>query len=451
MKRMLQVHLGGRTEPVGILRVDREGLRERAVFAYTDSWLARPGAFALEPRLPLVAGPQHGAARTGESIFPGAIADTEPDGWARKVIRRDAAKRGRGGTALGPVDFLLAVDDEARIGALRLRDEQGVFQRTAESERRTPPLLALRQLLSATHAVERHKETMADLAFLRGRGTSLGGMRPKCSVIEADGALAIAKFPSVADERAVTKGEVLALTLAKAAGINAARARLVDSDGLPVALIRRFDRTGEGGRLMYVSAATLLGVDPGADHTYTQIADAIRSHGAAAQTDLAELWRRMAFSILITNVDDHLRNHGFLREQKGLWRLSPAFDVNPSPERRREPKTWLSEETGPAATIDGLLSVREYFNLPAKEARKILSQVTGAVATWRAQGRKLGMTRIELDAVAEAFEHPEREAARRALAGRVAMEMRPGHRPTEASVATVKVSAPKPGSPRLRA
>ncbi|MDI1320466.1 MAG: type II toxin-antitoxin system HipA family toxin [bacterium] len=450
MKRVLQVHLGRGEMPVGTLRVDRDGRRERAVFAYTADWLEQPGAYPLEPQLPLVAGPQHGAARPGGSIFPGAIADTEQDGWGRKVILRDEAKRGRGGAALGHVDFLLAVDDETRMGALRFKDEAGKFQRQAEGGRRTPPLLELKQLLSSTRAVERHEETAADLAFLRGRGTSLGGMRPKCSVIEADGALAIAKFPSVADERAVTKGEVLALTLAKAAGINAAQARLVDSDGLPVALIRRFDRTEGDGRLMYVSAATLLGVDPDADHTYTQMADAIRSHGAAAQTDLFELWRRMAFSVLITNVDDHLRNHGFLREQKGLWRLSPAFDINPSPERKRELKTWLSEETGPAATIEGLLSVRGYFNLPVNEARKILSQVKNAVAIWRAQGRKLGMTRIELDAFAGAFEHEEREAARRAVAERVAMGVRAVNRPGEPSVATTKVSALKSGAPRPR-
>jgi len=448
MKRILQVYLGRGEKPVGVLRVDLDGRRERAVFAYVADWLAQPGAYALEPQLPLVTGAQHGAVRPEGSIFPGAIADTEPDGWGRKVILRDEAKRGRGGTALGHVDFLLAVDDETRIGALRFKDEQGVFQRQAEEGRRTPPLLELKQIMSSTRAVERHEETAADLAFLRGRGTSLGGMRPKCSVIETDGSLAIAKFPSVSDERAVTKGEVLALTLAKAAGINSAPARLVNSGGLPVALIRRFDRTAEGGRLMYVSAATLLGVDPGGDHTYTQIADAIRSHGAAAQTDLAELWRRMAFSILITNIDDHLRNHGFLREQKELWRLSPAFDVNPNPERKRELKTWISEETGPVATIEGLLSVREYFNLPVNESRKILAQVQDAVANWKAQGRKLGMTRIELDAFAGAFEHEEREAVRRAVATRVAMNMQPSNRPTRPSVTTTKISGPN--SPRRR-
>jgi len=147
-------------------------------------------------------------------------------------------------------------------GALRFRDEEGVFQRAREEGRRTaPPLIELGHLLSASRAFEANKETAADLAYLRGRGTSLGGMRPKCTVIDEDGALSIAKFPSIADERAVTKGEVLALTLARKAGIDAASARIVQCEELPVALIRRFDRQNNGHRLMYVSAATMLGVE----------------------------------------------------------------------------------------------------------------------------------------------------------------------------------------------
>ena len=143
------------------------------------------------------------------------------------------------------LDYLLAVDDVSRVGTLRFRDEDGVFQRAQEEGRRTaPPLIELGHLLSASRAVDANKETAADLAYLRGRGTSLGGMRPKCTDIDDDGALSVGKFPSITDERAVTKGEVLALTLAKNAGINAAAARIVDSEGLPVALIRRFDRRG---------------------------------------------------------------------------------------------------------------------------------------------------------------------------------------------------------------
>ena len=152
-------------------------------------------------------------------------------------------------------------------------------------------------------------------------------MRPKCTVVDDDGRLAIGKFPSVKDERSVTKGEVLAMQLAKAAGLRVAESRVVDSDGVPVALIRRFDRTEGGGRIPYVSAATLLGVDPAEsrEHFYTEIVDALRLHGADVQSDIEELWRRMAFFVLITNVDDHLHNHGFLHASRGQWRL--AADV----------------------------------------------------------------------------------------------------------------------------
>jgi serine/threonine-protein kinase HipA len=170
-----------------------------------------------------------------------------------------------------------------------------VFGRAAEEGRRTaPPLIELGQLAAATRAVKTNSETAADLAYLRGSATSLGGLRPKCSVVDDEGHLSIGKFPSVSDERAVTKGEVLALRLAAIAGIDAADGRLIDSDGVPIALIRRFERPEAGGRLMYVSAATMLGAEPGdpGEHSYTEIVDAIRSHGATTQVDIDELWRQ---------------------------------------------------------------------------------------------------------------------------------------------------------------
>ncbi|MHB1312656.1 MAG: type II toxin-antitoxin system HipA family toxin [Gemmatimonadaceae bacterium] len=270
-------------------------------------------------------------------------------------------------------------------------------------------------MLAATRAVELNTETAEDLSYLRGRGTSLGGLRPKCSILDDDGALAIGKFPSVHDTRAITTGEVLALHLAAAAGINAAEARVVPSDDQAVALIRRFDRTADGRRIFAVSAATLMGVERGApgDHTYAEMVDTIRQYGAAAQDDIAELFRRIAFSILITNVDDHLWNHSFLHTEAGQWRLSPAFDVNPFPERARELKTWISEDTGPAASIDALLSAAPYFGVNAARAAVIIGDVERAVATWRSVGAGLGLGSKELDAFAEAFEHEERGVARR--------------------------------------
>jgi len=428
MRRTISVYLGEGARPVGTLRFEAQGARQSAGFEYHPDWLAAPDRFALEPGLPLVSGMQfHQQVRDG-SLFHGAIADTEPDGWGRRVILRDHAKQRQRARlanaaiemrALNHLDFLLAVDDVNRVGALRFRDEDGIFRRAPEPGRRTtPPLIELNKLLSASRAVETNTETDADLAYLRGLGTSLGGLRPKCSVIDDDGCLSIGKFPSVGDDRAVTKGEVLALTLAREAGINAAQARLIDSEGTPVALIRRFDRPDDGGRLMYISAATMLGADASEanEHTYTEIVDALRQHGAQPQADIEELWRRIAFSILINNVDDHLHNHGFLHAQHGQWRLAPAFDVNPFPERARELKTWISEDTGPAASIDALLSVTAYFGIQPELAGEILGNVAGVVANWRQTGRAIGMSDQDLDQFSEAFEHPELDAALRARA-----------------------------------
>jgi len=427
MSRTIDVCLGDEARLVGRLRYDQQGSRESAAFEYDATWLAAEDRFALEPGLPLVTGPQYHRKMGDSSVFHPVIADTEPDGWGRRVIQRDHAKRRqdarRAGEAvetrpLNALDFLLAVDDVSRIGAIRMRDETGVFRRTAdEGQRGVPPLIDIAHLLSATRAVETNTETAADLAYLRGRGTSLGGLRPKCSVLDAEGRLAIGKFPSVTDERAVTKGEVLALRLARMAGIDAAHADLIVSDGSPVALIRRFDRPERGGRLMYVSAATMLGADPGdaGEHAYTELVDALRQHGREPQADIEELWRRIAFSILITNVDDHLMNHGFLHVDHGKWRLAPAFDINPFPDRLRELKTWVSEDTGPEATIDALMSVTAYFRISGARAKTILAEVETAVASWTRIGSALGMSRIELDAFGDAFEHAERGAAQRAV------------------------------------
>lgn len=425
MKRTLGIFLGDGRQ-VGTLYYDAQGRRENAAFEYTGEWLAAKDHHAIEPGLPLVTGPQFHKKIADGSVFHAVIADCEPDGWGRQVIRRDHAKHRQearklgadvGAPALNSVDFLLAVDDASRVGALRFQDEKGIFQRAPEQGRRTvPPLIELGTLLAASRAVETHSETAADLAYLRGRGTSLGGLRPKCSVIDDDGHLAIGKFPSLSDERAVTKGEVLALHLAKEAGITAAEARLVNSDGSPVALIRRFDRDGDR-RLLFVSSATMMGAErrDAEDHSYTEIVDAIRVHCAHAQADIDELWRRIAFSVLITNIDDHLLNHGFLHEKGELWRLSPAFDLNPSPERIREFKTWISEDAGPAATIDGLMSVTPYFKISRQRAKAILAEVERAVATWRKAGLSIGLTAQELDEFADAFEHAERAAARRVI------------------------------------
>lgn len=427
--RQVEVWVGEAARPVGMLGFARQGQRQSSVFQYDPRWLADPARFDISPDLPLTPERQfRKAPGRNDSVFHFAIADTEPDGWGCRVIARDHAKCRRQAVARGEtvdspavteMDYLLGVDDISRVGALRLRDADGRFLRTGEAgERGTPPLLELADILGASQAVERGTETEQELRYLRGRGTSLGGMRPKCTVIDGDGHLAIGKFPSIHDDRAVTKGEVLALRLAARAGIDAAQARIVQAAGMPVALVRRFDRVA-GGRVPYLSATAMLQASRDDDHAYTEIAERILSVALDARRDLAELWRRIVFNLLITNVDDHLHNHGFLHVGHGQWQLAPAFDLNPFPDKERELKTWLTEETGPTGSVDDALAAAPFFHLDPAAALRIVGQVVQAVTGWRevAASTGVGMTPRETEAFEPAFEHGELRQARKRLAG----------------------------------
>ena len=246
-------------------------------------------------------------------------------------------------------------------------------------------------------------ETANDLKLLLGEGSPLGGAQPKSAVVDKDGLLAIAKFPKPADNRSIPHGEILALALAKHAGLNAAEGRLLSVDGRPVALIRRFDRAGNR-RISFLSAMSLLGLNDGDMATYTDIAEIIRYHSNAPTADLHELWRRIVFGVMIGNLDDHLRNHGFLHGGEGKWRLSPAFDLNPVPieEKVRELTTWISEE-GPEASLDLARHAAPSFALKASQADQIVREVSEATANWREVARQLGMKTSDMDAYGSAF------------------------------------------------
>lgn len=428
LRQQVQLCVGRAGHPVGSLVYVRQGRRENTTFAYDERWLASAAAFNVSADLQLSSGYQpHKAASPHDSVFHGAIADTVPDAWGRRVIARDHAKRRRADPqlpALTELDYLLAVDDFSRVGALRLRDADGTWLRTvAKGSRNTPPLIELEHIYQASRAVELGQETTEDLRYLQGKGTSLGGMRPKCTLVDEDGWLAIGKFPSVADTRSVTRGEVLALRLAQQAGINAAHARIVmlgeKGNQVPVAVIRRFDRDGQDGRIPYQSAASMLQASREEDRSYTEIADAIRSLSHAPTDDVRQLWRRLVFNLLITNVDDHLQNHGFLHVERGQWRLAPAFDINPFPDRDRESKTWLTEQDGPITDVQMLLARAPYFALDEALALAVLDEVHKAVSTWRqiALSPEVGLRAAELDDFAPAFEHEQMDAAA-ALLGR---------------------------------
>jgi serine/threonine-protein kinase HipA len=418
----VDVCIGSAGAPVGWLTFVKQGQRENSVFAYAPEWLRSPERFEVSPDLPLVAGHlSRRAKNSSDSVFHFAFADTAPDAWGRRVIARAHAKLRKETpelAALTELDYLCAVDDFSRVGALRLRDSKGKYLRTVEEGRRTtPPLVELEKMVAASRAVENSTETVEDLKYLQGKGTSLGGMRPKCTVLDENERLAIGKFPSVNDTRSVTRGEVLALQLARKAGIRAANARIVVIQNTPVVVVDRFDRTADGARIPYLSAASMLQASRDDTHSYAEIADIIRSRCINPSQDARELWRRMLLNLLITNTDDHLQNHGFLYAGNGHWQLAPAFDLNPMPDKDRESKTWLTPESGPIDSLEMLIGGAAYFSLTPAQALEVLAQVLDAVEDWRtmAVSTAIGMQSKELADFANAFEHEAIEHARKAL------------------------------------
>src|SRR5438034_2320963 len=237
----------------------------------------------------------------------------------------------------------------------------------------------------------------------------------KAAVSLADERLAMAKFPKPDDTRDIAAGEILALTLAAQAGIQVAEHRLVAVGGHRVAVITRFDRADKD-RIPFISAVTLLGLPQGDPGAYTLLADGIRQFGHDVPGDLRELWRRLVFSLLASNYDDHLRNHGFLMREPGRWSLSPAYDINPVPEvdRVRMNKTAIAEDQE-EPTIEGALAAAPRFGIQTTEAKKILREVFTAVSGWRNTGRRLRLKAQTLDAYASAFEHPLIDEARQLL------------------------------------
>jgi len=402
-----EVHIDwdGATHWVGRLRAAEHS--QAISFEYSPEWLRRPGAFPIDPTsLPLRSGPYHGP------VLFGAMQDCGPDRWGRVLIERAVRKHLLDSKPYQDLDYVLALDDSSRIGALRFRTHSG-GPFLAVGAGKIPPLLQLAVLLHAADAVHGETETAKDLRYLLGEGSPLGGARPKSAIALPDGRLAIAKFPKPDDTRDIAAGEILALTLARQAGIQVAGHRLVDVKGTGISVVTRFDRDGTR-RIPFLSANSLLGLPPGQPGAYTQIADAIRQFGADTAGDLRELWRRLVFSLLASNYDDHLRNHGFLMREPGRWALSPAYDLNPVPEihRTQMPKTSISEDSDELA-IDAALKVAPRFGLKSEEAKLIVRHVLAAVSDWRKTGRKLRIKAKTLDAYATAFEHPLIDEARK--------------------------------------
>jgi serine/threonine-protein kinase HipA len=304
---------------------------------------------------------------------------------------------------LTELDYLLGISDEARQGALRFSEEPGGPYLSPLKKNAIPPLLALPKLLSASEHFLDSKESDEDLKLLLAPGSSLGGARPKASVYEKDGTLAIAKFPRKDDEFNLVVWEAAALTLASNAGIRVPVWRLEQILGKPVLIIKRFDRSGKI-RIPFLSAMSMLGAQDNEQHSYLEIAYALSQNGADPGKDLTELWRRIVFNILISNTDDHLRNHGFLYETHKGWRLSPAYDMNPTPlEMGPHILSTAIDFTSREASLDTALSVIADFRLSKKEADKIIQTITNAVKSWKTVARSFGISRAETERMASAF------------------------------------------------
>ena len=408
MQRELHVYIDIEGKPVLIGRL---GARERSgrassSFTYDDAWRARRGAFSLAPALPL--GP--GQFPSNRPLFT-AFTDAAPDSWGQKLMRRHerarAEQEGGEPRTLLDVDFLAGVDDRTRVGALRFKDATGDALLTTKGEP-VPPLIDLPALLGATDRIDRGRETNSDVALVLAPGTSLGGARPKATVRDRDGRLLVAKFPKQDDDWPVIRWEATTLALAKAAGVTVPEWRLETIARKAVLLLGRFDRTGANVRIPYMSAMTALdATDHGDQRSYLELADVLRQQGSMPEADLNQFWRRIVFNILVSNTDDHLRNHAFLRDARG-WRLSPAFDMNPSPvDVKRRIHVLAIDELDGTASLETAFAVAPQFGLAKDDARSIASEVGAAVSKWRDAAKSYKLKPAEIDRMASAFDHED--------------------------------------------
>jgi serine/threonine-protein kinase HipA len=408
-----EVHLSiaGATRKIGVARGNRTRGKETIVFEYTEEWLRDAERFELEPGLPLTRG---GFAPPAGQAIHGALGDSAPDTWGRRLMqraeRRQAEREGRAVRTLWESDYLLGVSDESRLGAWRFRRADGE-PFLSESPCGIPPLVELGRLLECTERILRDEETDEDLQLIFAPGSSLGGARPKASVVDGHGRLAIAKFPKETDEYSIETWEEIALRLAERAGIVTPQHELLEVAGRAVLLSRRFDRM-DGHRIPFLSAMAMLGAKDGEVGSYPEMVDALARHGAQAKKDAQALYRRVAFNVLVSNVDDHLRNHGFLRFDRAGWTLSPAYDLNPVPTdlKARVLTTNIDLEEA-TCSIDLLEASAEYFALSLAEARLILKEVAVATSSWRSIAKEAGAKTREIQRMASAFEHEDLQKA----------------------------------------
>lgn len=403
--------------PMGTLYAAPSRGKEIFSFEYDAAWLKSPYALMLDPDLGLFSGPQY--AREGHDNF-GLFLDSSPDRWGRVLMKRREAQQAkteeRDARPLMESDYLLGVYDGHRMGALRFRlSEDGPFLDN-RTDMAAPPWAKLRDLEYASLQLEREDaESQSDymlwLNMLIAPGGSLGGARPKAGVLDEAGHPWIAKFPSRRDEMNIGKWEYLICQLAQAAGVETARSQIRNFSGeYDTFLTRRFDRTDAGERIHFASAMTLLGKKDGdgADTgvSYLDLADFLIKHGAQTNRDLEQLWRRIVFFICVSNTDDHLRNHGFLLQDRG-WALAPAYDMNPVATGGGLSLNISRDDN--SASLDLARSVASTFRIGEERREEIIAEVTDAVHHWQERAKQLNLPASEVSIMKRAFREAEKD------------------------------------------
>ncbi|HCC86003.1 MAG TPA: toxin HipA [Porphyromonadaceae bacterium] len=385
-------------------------------FTFDDAWLKRYGDLILSADLNNYPGRQY--TQPGSDLF-GCFSDTLPDRWGRVLVNRReqimAKEEKRPIRRLTSFDYLTEIDDFSRMGGFRFKESPDGDFINSNKMLRIPPLTDVHDLIRAIREIEKSEEAnqlpdMKWIAQLVHPGSSLGGARPKASVINKDNRLSIAKFPSLNDDHDVGLWEHFCHLLAKKAGIHAASTQVIHTgDKYHTLLSRRFDRTDAGRRIHFASAMTLLGLsdgdDAGTGHGYLDIVDFILQGCTNVDANLKELYRRVAFNISVGNSDDHFRNHGFLLTARG-WTLSPAYDMNPTVHAYQ---SLLIDRHSNKADLQLLLDACEDYILDKTTATQIIAEVVAAVKGWQPLATRLGITRREMDLFAEVFERTVRD------------------------------------------
>ncbi len=400
-------------EFMGTLFATPSRSKEIFSFEYDADWLKNSYAQNLDPSLSLFGGPQY--APVSQSNF-GVFLDSCPDRWGRLLMRRREAQQAREEKRrernLLESDYLLGVHDNHRMGGLRFRTTPDGPFLDDNQHLASPPWTSLRELEQVSLNLERDDATDDPdyskwLKMLIAPGGSLGGARPKASVLDDMGALWIAKFPSRRDDDNIGAWEEVAHVLARRAGIQAATTQTRKFAGKHhTFLSKRFDRTSNGGRLHFASAMTLLqrsdGDNAASGVSYLELAELLIRAGANSDRDLEELWKRIVFFICISNTDDHLRNHGFLLEPKG-WSLAPAYDINPTPNGAG--LRLNISETDNAQDLDLALKVAPYFRVDKTRAEEIIRHIVKVVQSWPQAAKSCGISKSEQERMASAFDY----------------------------------------------